>query len=149
MAETPLHWHGYGPWTGSADTLRAQEHQRRPGPALTPMDPATGTFLGNSLPPMQTGHWLLRRTQTTADQTWTDVDDVLAWLTKQYAAHPPTPLDSYLDLDARLDHSRAGLLGGADAWWHYYTGGGIAVYSAICCPHRHLTQIPCPLKPSP
>ncbi|MGX1301307.1 hypothetical protein RKD35_002795 [Streptomyces albogriseolus] len=78
------HWHGFGPWIGSGDTYR-QEGRRRPGEH--PGDPQTRTFLEEKLPPMMTGHWLMRRRQVAA--TWTDVEEAVAWLKAQYATYSP------------------------------------------------------------
>jgi hypothetical protein len=144
------HWHGYGPWTGTSEQLRG-EASRRPG--RDPADAATQAFIAATIPPMQLGHYLLRRRDTTAARTWTSVDDAMDWLGKTYAAHPPLTLadgaQAYVDLEARRRYTRDGLHHGVDAFWLYYTAGfGVVAYAVICCPHKHLTTIPCPLPPA-
>lgn len=147
MTSAP-HWHGYGPWTGPHDIFAMKnDHQRRPGPDLH--GPQALSFISSSVPPLQNGHYLLRRAQTKRQLTWVDVDAVLAWLVERYAEYPPDPKLSYQTLEARIEHSRKGLLGGSDGVWHYSQAGDrVVVYAAICCPHRHHAQTPCPLPPS-
>ena len=143
------HWHGYGPWTGSHTlTERSNDHLRRPGPE--PNDPATAAFLQNTIPPLENGHYLLRRAQTARDRTWTDVNDAMNWLCETYQRHPPDPEVQYGDPEQRLFTTREGLVGGSDAIWHYttsYSGDRIVVFAVICCPHRHKINMPCPLPP--
>ncbi|MFI5934119.1 hypothetical protein [Actinoplanes sp. NPDC051494] len=154
------HWHGYL-WTGPGKDLK-DESLRRPS---APGTPATQEFLRSSLPPMRLGHYLLRRSAASADLTWTDVDEAIDWMAATYKSHPPMegdvgfpavngappPLAGDVGLDARRATSRDGLINGVDAYWQYYTNpnGGIVAYAAICCPHTHLPDIPCPLPPRP
>jgi hypothetical protein len=144
-----MHWHGYGPWVGTRSEY-GNEALRRPG--RDPNDEQTRTFLGSSLPPIQTGHALLRRNQTAAGRTWTAPGDALDWLRSCYARHPPIERgdgkQAYLDLDTQLEYAESGLGIGLDVVWAYYTGSqGFASLQVICCPHRHLPNIPCPLPP--
>lgn len=146
-----LHWHGYGPWTGSGQELRQAEGSLQRNPGSKPED--MHTFLSSTMPPMQVGHFLLRTRATARERTWTDVDAALAWLAEHYRKYPPVhlPGEGYTDvgLDARMAHSRDGLAHGADAYWEYYIAGFSKVaYGVICCPHAHKTEIPCPLPPS-
>ncbi|MFI7608740.1 hypothetical protein ACIBTV_26830 [Micromonospora sp. NPDC049366] len=150
MTTGALHWHGYGPWTGPHQTFgRDHDHERRPGP--TPADAQTSAFITGSTPPLENGHYLLRRGQTKPELTWTDVQGALDWLAGTYDRQPPDERLSYVDLAARLAHTRAGLEGGADAVWHYTQSVGanrVAVFAVICCPHRHHARTPCPLPPN-
>ena len=142
---TAAHWHGYS-WTGSSAELK-DESLRRP---TTPGAPETQAFIRSTVPPLRTGHYLMRRPGT--DQTWTDPDNVIAWLVAGYERNPPYERENraqaYLPLDGRIGTSRDGLVHGVDAWWQYYASGmGQVVLAAICCPHAHLPEIPCPTPP--
>lgn len=146
----PGHWHGYGPWTGSRDTY-GQEGLRRPG--TFPHDEETRTFLAQTLPPMEVGHWLMRRNQTAADRTWVNAPDAVDWLKKTYAANPPFVREdgkrAYLDLDTRIRYSEDSLSHGVDVCWvHYTKSSNLVSFSVVCCPHRFHPQTPCPLPPS-
>ncbi|MGW4201729.1 hypothetical protein [Streptomyces sp. NPDC004726] len=137
------HWHGYGPWTG-AGTEYAKESNRRPGPH--PGDEQTRAFLAAPIPPMMTGHWLLRRTQTSPDRTWTDPVAALDWLTDHYAANPP--FTGHTSHEVKTAHARECLPLGVDVTWAYWTNAGSLVsYSVVSCPNRHQPHIPCPLPP--
>ncbi|WP_327031882.1 hypothetical protein [Micromonospora ureilytica] len=150
MALVTHHWHAYDPWTGPHQFFgREHDPERRPGPSSG--DVATAAFIRASSPPLENGHYLLRRDQTARERTWTDVQDALNWLTDRYAQHPPDPTLSYVDQAARVEHSRAGLEGGSDAIWHYtasLSANRVVVLAVICCPHRHHTRTPCPLPPN-
>ena len=140
------HWHGYI-WTGASADLK-DESQRRPGP---PGAPERQAFIRSSLPPVQTGYWLLR--PPAAGRTWTSPDDAVGWLVGNYERHPPyervAGTAAYVSLDDRKATTRDGLVNGVDAWWQYYTSGmGQVVFAAICCPHTHLADVTCP-KPPP
>ncbi|NJP35206.1 hypothetical protein [Micromonospora thermarum] len=147
---TGHHWHGYGPWTGPHQFFgREHDHERRPG--RNPGDPETAAFIRATSPPLETGHYLLRRDQTKRQLTWTDVQGALDWLAATYAQQPPDPTLDYLDKAARLEHTRTELEGGADSIWHYtvsLSANRVAVFAVICCPHRHHTRTPCPLPPN-
>ncbi|MER5771013.1 hypothetical protein [Streptomyces sp. NPDC001985] len=137
------HWHGYGPWTGSRDTY-AQEALRRPG--SHPEDPHTRAFIASPLPPMQTGHWLLRTGQTTPDRTWSALSQALAWLAEIHAAHPPH--GRYPGVDIKLAHARDALPRGTDVVWvHYTRTQHLVSLSVVCCPQRFHPGIPCPGAP--
>ena len=146
-----LHYHGFMPWTGTAAELKSGEGggQRRPGPDDSP----TSTFLGSSMPPMQLGHYLLRRNAVSRDRTWTTVDPALNWMADIYRRNPPVnlPAEKYvpLPLEAYLMHSRPWLLAGTDALWEYYLPGFSKIaYAVICCPHAFHGTIACPLPPA-
>jgi hypothetical protein len=135
------HWHGYGPWTGRREDL-AVEHLRRPGPDLSRPDPNTTAFIRGELPPMQTGHALLRK--PARDRTWTDLNGALTWLEKTYVGHPPGDGQA-TDLVGRLAYARQFLAGGSDDVLAYYTAGFSFVhYEIICCPNRFHPSIVCP-----
>ena len=139
------HWHGYGPWTGPRSE-HAKEDPRRPGKDLSRNDPKTQAFIAGSVPPVETGHALLRRPRE--GRTWTDLADALTWLEKNYRQHPPTG-DLGLDLPDKLRYATDFLSKGSDAVWSYYTSGYVSYvsYEVICCPHRFHPTIPCPLPP--
>ncbi|GAA2617163.1 hypothetical protein [Paractinoplanes durhamensis] len=141
------HWHGYF-WTGASAELK-DDSTRRPGAAGSP---ERQPFVRSTVPPLQTGYYLLRSPE--AGHTWTDPDETIAWLAATYQRHPPHDRDSqapaYVGLDQRKVTSRDGLVNGVDACWQYYTAGmGQVVLVAICCPHSHLPDLDCPMPPHP
>lgn len=147
------HWHGFGPWIGSGDTYR-QEGRRRPGEH--PGDPQTRTFLEEKLPPMMTGHWLMRRRQVAA--TWTDVEEAVAWLKAQYATYSPLVREdgkaAYCSLEWKVECALDALPRGVDVTWGYWTQSRmLASYSVVACPNLFQQGIPCPVggaaAPSP
>jgi hypothetical protein len=144
------HWHGFGPWTGSRNEY-GNEALRRPG--LDPNDERTRAFISSTLPPVQTGHSLMRPRQTSADRTWTNVEGALHWLRHTHDAHLPVQLASgeqaYLDLESKLKHAEESLLGGADVVWAYYTrpSYGFVSFEVICCPHAFFPDLACPRPP--
>lgn len=143
------HWHGYGPWVGSRNTY-GHEGLRRPG--ALPDDEQTRVFLASTMPPMQTGHWLMRRSQTTADRSWTDAADAVDWLTKTYGADQPFEREngeqSYVHLDVKVAQAEDDLPRGNDVVWvHYARSSSLVSFAVVCCPHRFHPRIPCPLPP--
>ena len=144
------HWHGFGPWTGTRAEY-GKEALRRPG--IQPHDVHTRAFLASTLPPVQTGHALLRRSQASAERTWTQLADALHWLRSTYAQHPPlqqadTGGQAYLDLDTKLRYAADSLRRGSDEVWAYYTPAySFVSYEVICCPHRFFPDLPCPCPP--
>lgn len=147
------HWHGYGPWSGSADALR-DESLRRPG--QDPNDAQTRAFLASEMPPVQLGHYRLRRSQTSQDRTWTDVDHAVDWLEAIFRKNPARvggddTLEGYgHTLTQKLDWSREALSLGDTAYWHYYLPSFSVVAFAVlsCPPHYFHREIPCPLPPA-
>ncbi|MFF9265864.1 hypothetical protein [Streptomyces longwoodensis] len=136
--DPPVHWHGYE-WTGHARSY-FQDSARRPG--------SVG-FAQNGIPPLMTGHWLLR--PCPARSTWTEPDAALGWLTTRYQAHPPFQrLDggrAYPELDWKLTVAADALRGGVDVTWCYWTSpqaGLLASFSVVCCPNRHHPDLACP-----
>ncbi|MBA0053024.1 hypothetical protein E0L36_19740 [Streptomyces sp. AJS327] len=145
------HWHGYGPWTGTRHEY-GKEHLRRPGPA--PDDEQTRTFLAQTLPPVQTGHALLKRNQTTADRTWTVVCDAVDWLKKTCAVNPPyeragSPSRTHVMVEEKAHYAEDALSRGVDVVWAYYIKSqNFVAYSVVCCPNHFHPGITCPLPPS-
>jgi hypothetical protein len=139
------HWHGYGPWTGSRKEY-GQEDLRMPGPA--PSGSFLQAFLNSTLPPLQSGHALLRVNQTTGDRTWTALADALTWLGNTYTRHPPMGAVG-LDLEGKLAYSKDFLGRGSDDSWAYYTANYSYVsFQVVSCPNRFLRTIPCPRPPA-
>ena len=143
------HWHGYGPWIGSRSEY-GQEHLRRPG--TSPGDEQTRMFMASTIPPIQTGHVLLRRHQAARDRTWTTVQEAVDWLTKNFNDRPPFEradgLGAYLSLASRIEGAEEYLPLGADTIWAYYTrSGAFMTFEVICCPSRLHPDILCPLPP--
>jgi hypothetical protein len=144
------HWHGYGPWIGQRSELN-QEHLRRPG--TDPNSEQTRGFIASALPPLMTGHALLKRSHTAPDRTWTSVEDAITWLTGIYTDRPPLDTNdgqaAYGPLDRRIQVAREDLAGGSDTVWAYYGRNGAFVsYDVVCCPSSYFhPDIPCPLPP--
>lgn len=163
------HWHGYGPWIGSSADY-AKEGGRRPahpnGPpsVLDPEDKkqqavlnryreAAAEFQTGNVPPTMTGHWLMKKSQVSADRTWIDLGVALAWLTKKYKENPPfvraDGLEAYSSLDNKLEYATDVLPRGVDVSWVYYTSSkSLISFSVVCCPNRFHPDISCPLPPS-
>lgn len=161
------HWHGYGPWIGSPD-LYHQEGNRRP-PHPDPPPPASdgdkqavrllqryregaAEFYGSGLPPIMTGHWLIKRGQTAANRTWTDVTDAVEWLKQQYTDNPPFErtdgLQAYISLDDRIAYAYDLLPRGVDTTWcHYTQSKSLLSMSVVCCPNLFHPDVACPLPP--
>ncbi|WP_269853070.1 hypothetical protein [Streptomyces sp. RPT161] len=143
------HWHGYGPWIGSRDAY-GNEGMRRPGRLAS--DEQTRSFLASDMPPMMNGHWLLRRSQTAADRTWTNPETAVAWLEKTYAENPPFERDdgrrAYTGRETKTEYAMDVLPRGVDVSWVYYLkSASLASFSVVCCPNHFHPEIPCPLPP--
>ncbi|WP_406493054.1 hypothetical protein OG936_06120 [Streptomyces sp. NBC_00846] len=156
------HWHGYS-WTGSPAAY-AREGNRRPafpdGPSSEAKEEdrsryreAAAEFQTSNLPPLMTGHWLLKRNQSAADRTWSDTDVVLAWLTKHYQENPPFEREdgkaAYCTLDNKLEYAADVLPRGVDvSWVHFTKSQNMVSLSVACCPNHFHPEISCPLPPS-
>ncbi|BEL05693.1 hypothetical protein Q0Z83_038840 [Actinoplanes sichuanensis] len=132
------HWHGYL-WTGSTESLKGR-------PSLLAEDRTHRP----DRPPLQMGYYLNVRPEP--DRTWTEVDDVIAWIIANHERHRPTAREdgrqAWPDLDQRTATTLDGLVNGADGWWQYNTSpGSEIVIAAICCPHSHLRTLTCPMPP--
>jgi hypothetical protein len=163
---SPGHIHGFGPWIGSPDSYHREGDRRAPHPD-PPAPPASdddkvairilqryrevmAEFPTSSLPPMMSGHWLLKRNQASAERTWTDPTAALDWATKHYLDNPPTEREDgqhwYLDLETKRDYARDVLPVGVDVSWVYYNrSGNIVSLNLVCCPNRHHPALTCPL----
>jgi hypothetical protein len=144
------HWHGYG-WAGNAAEY-FKEAIRRPGPGGL-NDAHTQMFVNSKVPPMMTGHWLMRRAQTSADCTWTDVCRTVDWLRRRYEENPPiTRTDggqAYVDVSVRIDYALDVLPRGVDVTWGYWTSSStLASHSVVACANHFHPNIPCPLEPA-
>lgn len=156
------HWHGYG-WTGTPVNYAREGNRRPPYPVPPPPEAkeeekvryrdAANEFLTSNLPPLMTGHWLLKRNQSAADCTWTNADVALAWLTKRYQESPPFEREdgkvAYCALDQKLEYAADVLPRGVDvSWVHYTRSQSMVSLSVVCCPNHFHPDIPCPLPPS-
>ncbi|WP_234367534.1 MULTISPECIES: hypothetical protein [Streptomyces] len=108
------------------------------------------TFTTSGLPPMMSGHWLLKRNQASVERTWTDASLAVDWMTKHYEDNPPLQSEdgkpTYGDLASKREYVLTVLPGGADVSWVYYTkSGNIVSLSVVCCPNIHHPDLVCPL----
>ncbi|MFI0966995.1 hypothetical protein ACH4S8_37275 [Streptomyces sp. NPDC021080] len=162
------HWHGFGPWIGSPAVYHA-EGNRRPAHPVPPAPPAgkddkagirlqeryreaAVEFSTGDVPPIVTGHWLVRMGRAAAERTWTDLTDAVEWLKAQYTDNPPFEradgLQAYLSLDDRIAYAYDGLPRGVDTTWCYYTPAkSLLSMSVVCCPNLFLPKVACPLPP--
>ncbi|MDX3383603.1 hypothetical protein PV682_19350 [Streptomyces niveiscabiei] len=162
------HFHGYGPWVGTPENYHREGNRRPPHPT-PPAPPApddktaertlaryrevSAEFPASNLPPMMSGHWLLKRNQTSADRTWTDPEAALEWMTKHYLDNLPLEPDDgkqmYVGLDVKREYAADVLPVGVDvSWVHYNRSGNIVSINVVCCPNRHHPDLRCPLPPS-
>ncbi|WP_404868223.1 hypothetical protein ACI1MP_08475 [Kitasatospora griseola] len=161
---TLAHFHGYGPWIGRPDQYHA-EYLRRPG--TLPQEwrdertkqrksldmEAYLPFDKRAVPPMRTGHWLMRRPDPLARQTWGEPKEAAEWLARMYEGDPPVPLPDgrpiHPGLSAKVEYAAAALTNGTDVvWMHYLPGDYMFNACVVVCPNRHLPDLPCPLPPS-
>lgn len=135
------HWHGYGPWAGNQADYFGSHIEN------TFRRPDGSGFMESRVPPVSTGHWLLRRRQAKADQTWRDPESALKWLERMYESRPPKA--GYASLDVKLAYARDALPRGVDVVFAYWTeGGSFFSMQVVCCPNHFHREIPCPLPPS-
>lgn len=131
------HFHGFGPWVGSPGEF-FREGARRPNSV---------EFSGSKVPPMQTGHALLRPRLVAA--TWDDPEAAVGWLREIYAETPPVTREdgrcAYLDADTKAAYAVELLGHRTDVVWAYWLPGqSYAHYSVVCCPNKYLPEIACP-----
>lgn len=137
------HWHGYA-WTGTASAYFA-EGARRPG------HPA---FAGSPVPPLMTGHWLMRREQAAPERTWTVAGQALAWLSARYGERPPyqrAGKATYEPLEVKEEYAADALPRGVDVTWAYWVSpanGTLASFSVVACPNRFHPDLVCPCPPN-
>ncbi|MEV0185564.1 hypothetical protein AB0I54_40795 [Streptomyces sp. NPDC050625] len=155
------HWHGFGPWIGPPEHYAKEGSKRPPHPVQPGPDSdhagryreAAGEFANGSLPPLMTGHWLMKRGQAEASRTWTDVTDAVAWLRGHYTRNLPFErsdgLQTYAELDVKVAYVYDVLPRGVDVTWVHYTESR-SLFSAavVCCPNLFHADTPCPLKAS-
>ncbi|MFE9923255.1 hypothetical protein ACFYQA_17220 [Streptomyces sp. NPDC005774] len=155
------HWHGFGPWTGSPESY-FKEGNRRPAHTIQPASEsdhatryreAAGEFATGSVPPLMSGHWLMKRGQAAHARTWTTARDAVDWLTQRYQSTPPFErsdgLQAYEGLDAKIACALDALPRGGDvSWVHYTQSRGLFSVSVVCCPNLHHPDLVCPLPPS-
>lgn len=161
------HWHGFGPWVGTVAQYYEEGNRRppHPDPPSPAMDgdkqavrlqrryrEAAAEFYGSALPPVMTGHWLVKRGQAAADRTWTDVTDAVEWLKQRYTDQPPFEradgLRAYVPLDALIASAYDTLPRGVDVTWSHYTPGkSLLSMSVVCCPNLFHPSVACPLPP--
>ncbi|MFF8992370.1 hypothetical protein ACF09H_21020 [Streptomyces sp. NPDC014983] len=154
------HWHGFV-WIGAPQRY-AREGDRRPAHAVQPAPgadhadryrEAAGEFVGGGLPPLMSGHWLMKRGQLARERTWTDVGDAVAWLKRHYTGNPPYERPdgarTYVELDAKVGYAVDVLPRGVDvSWVHYTPSRTLLSASVVCCPNLFHPAPACPLPPS-
>ncbi|MEU3299980.1 hypothetical protein ABZ729_09180 [Streptomyces sp. NPDC006678] len=114
---------------------------------------AAAEFQTGNMPPLMTGHWLLKKNHVAADRTWIDMGIALAWLTKHYEENPPYErtdgLQAYGSLEGKLEYAADVLPRGVDvSWVHYTASKNLLSLNVVCCPNRVHPDIRCPLPPS-
>lgn len=155
------HWHGFGPWVGSPATYFAEggrrpPHPTQPGPGAdhaTRYREAASEFVSGSVPPLMTGHWLLKQGQAARARTWTDAAAAVAWLREIYVSSPPFERSdggqAYGGVDHKIAYAIDVLPRGVDvSWVHYTQSRSLFSASLVCCPNLFHPDIPCPL-PAP
>lgn len=142
------HWHGYK-WVGSGEDY-FKEPLRRP---TFDNSEKYKEFLHRTLPPMMTGHWLLKKRQTSQQCTWTDEKLAVAWLEQQYDLHPPLGgadnRSTYVGLDVLVPAALDRLPRGVDVTWAHWLQASrtFGSFSVVACANRFHPKIPCPLPP--
>ncbi|MFJ5921172.1 hypothetical protein ACIQF6_01065 [Kitasatospora sp. NPDC092948] len=153
------HFHGYGPWIGRPDQYHA-EYLRRPAPfdatwqamvssMKSPDQEAHLPFEQRTIPPMQTGHWLLRRPPYLGRQTWAEPKEAAEWLAGMYDQYPPAQRTDGAPTDigtaAKAGCATTALTHGTDVVWvHYLPGERMFSASVVACPNRFHPHTPCP-----
>lgn len=147
------HLHGFGPWVGSGEDYK-QEHLRRPG-VIGSSGGSVGpgvfverqAFITSKLPPMMTGHWLLKRDQVAG--TWEDPAAAVEWLTGWWKTLQPMEgaegRHAYPCVEEKIPYALDALGRGVDVTWCYWTRTRMLVsYSVVACANRFFPKIPCP-----
>ncbi|MEV0962158.1 MULTISPECIES: hypothetical protein [unclassified Streptomyces] len=112
-------------------------------------------FPTSNLPPVMTGHWLMKHGRAAAERVWTDPVTAVDWLTKLFLDTPPFEREdgrrAYAGLDVKREYALDALPVGVDvSWVHYNRSGSIVSMSLVCCPNRHHPGLTCPQPlPSP
>jgi len=132
-----MHYHTYH-WIGQVSKMR--DRYRRPTPP--PHDP--GIFLYSKVPPLVLGDWLLRPIDQ-IKATYTEPEDVLAWLEKHYLDMPSLLHPDRVGLEERLQAAEQDIRQGKDVDWSFWLKGqGWVTMAAIACPNK-IVRHPCPL----
>ncbi|GAA2603596.1 hypothetical protein [Streptomyces axinellae] len=104
-----MHWHAYA-YTGGQWPLDREARN-----------------LQSPVPPNTIGQWF-RKPQSMRVGTFTDPEQVFAWLKKEVHANPPR------DPDGKLAYLRDCVERRADAYAGYYSRGQVVVRCALVCP---------------
>ncbi|WP_234311753.1 hypothetical protein [Streptomyces griseus] len=107
-------------------------------------------FPASNLPPVMSGHWLMKRSQASHERSWADPVAALDWLTKLFLDNLPMEREDgrppYAGLDTKRDYALDVLPVGVDVSWVYYNRSGSMVsLNVVCCPNRHHPDLTCPL----
>lgn len=113
---------------------------------------AAAEFQAGNVPPTMTGWWLTKKNHVSAERTWADMSNAIAWLTKQYEVNLPFErsdgLQAYNSLDSKVKYATDVLPCGVDVSWVYYMPSkNLIAFSVVCCPNRFHPELPCPLPP--
>ncbi|MFE7275562.1 hypothetical protein [Streptomyces sp. NPDC057623] len=155
------HWHGFGPWVGAPDRYSKEGGRRPPHPIMpdsgaenaTRYREAASEFATGGVPPLMSGHWLLKQGQAARARTWTNVTDAIEWLRQQYTESPPFEradgLRAYVSLEVQVAGALDVLPRGVDISWVHHTGSqNLFSASVVCCPNLFHPHLACPLPPS-
>jgi hypothetical protein len=162
FAELGGHWHGYGPWIGQRSLMELEylrrpelfdvEKIRLPRSITTHPQETYLPFSQRSIPPLMTGHYLLRRPAGLEERTWTTVPPAIDWLTTVYKQYPPMQRpdgkQAYAPLEWHQECGHRTLLHGSDVVWSHFLGDGrFTSCSVISCPSTTFhPDIKCPLS---
>ncbi|MEU9557535.1 hypothetical protein [Streptomyces fumanus] len=110
----------------------------------------TAEFPTSNLPPMMSGHWLLKRHQASPERTWMDASAALGWATKRFLDNAPMEREdgsqAYASPATKREYAIGVLPVGVDvSWVHYNRAGSIVSLNLVCCPNRH-HDFACPLS---
>ncbi|WP_307783242.1 hypothetical protein [Streptomyces sp. MBT53] len=113
---------------------------------------AAAEFQNGSVPPLMTGHWLMKRSHAAAERTWTNAADAVTWLSKHYSENPPFEREdgraAYIGLDGKIAYAHEVLPLGVDVSWVYYTQSkSMVAMQVISCPNHFHPDLACPLPP--
>ncbi|WP_280890306.1 hypothetical protein [Streptomyces sp. LBL] len=113
---------------------------------------AASEFQNGTLPPLMTGHWLMKRSHAAAERTWTDVHDAVVWLNKNYSENSPFEREdgeqAYCGVDVKTAYAREVLPLGVDVSWVYYTQSqNLLSMQVVWCPSHFHPDLACPLPP--
>ncbi|QNP71221.1 hypothetical protein IAG44_18430 [Streptomyces roseirectus] len=158
-----MHYHGYL-WTGSKDrfddeALRRPPHPEPP-PTPLPNDLAgqrllhryrevAAEFPTSDLPPIEPAHWLLKP-KSVVQGTWTDPEEITAWLARQLTEYAPRFASdrhrTAAQQHALVDSAAARLRAGNDIALGFYLERPAYLHLAliVCSPNSSRPELPCP-----